>query len=80
MHVDLDVLDIEEAHVNIYSVPDGIDAGQLESDVDAIFANYPVRALSLTAYDPECDVDDAVPPIALRILGVTADYVRRMAG
>jgi arginase len=75
VHIDLDVLDIEEARVNIYSVPDGLNAEQLESVVGAVVADYPVRALSLTAYDPECDVDDAVPPIAMRILEVIAKYV-----
>jgi arginase len=75
LHVDLDVLDIDEARVNIYSVPDGVDADQLESAVGAIVANQPVRAFSLTAYDPECDVDDAVPPIAMRLLSVIANQV-----
>jgi arginase len=75
LHVDLDVLDIDEARVNIYSVPDGVDAEQLESAVAAIVADQPVRAFSLTAYDPECDSDDAVPPIAMRLLSVIANQV-----
>jgi arginase len=80
VHVDLDVLDIEEARVNIYSVPDGVSAAELEQLVAAVVARSPVRALSLTAYDPTCDTDDAVPPIAMRILEVIADYVPRKAG
>jgi arginase len=68
VHVDLDVLDIEEARVNIYSAPGGLSAAELEAVVDALVTGSPVRALSLTAYDPECDVDGRVPPIAMRIL------------
>jgi arginase len=68
VHVDLDVLDIEEARVNIYSAPGGLSAAELESGVDALLTGSPVRAISLTAYDPECDVDARVPPIAMRIL------------
>ncbi len=79
LHVDLDVLDIEEAHVNRYSAPDGLSATELESLVEAIIAKCPVRAVSLTAYEPPFDTDDAVPPIAGRLLGVIAEYVRRRA-
>ena len=68
VHVDLDVLDTDEARVNIYSAPDGLSAADLEGLVDALVSGVPVRALSLTAYDPQCDVDDRVPPIAMRIL------------
>ena len=35
-------------------------------------APYPVRAVSLTAYDPAFDGDDRVPPIALRLLRTLA--------
>lgn len=75
VHVDLDVLDIDEARVNIYSAPDGLSAQELESVVGAIAHRCPVRAFSLTAYDPEYDADDRVPPIALRLLGIVAGYV-----
>lgn len=68
VHIDLDVLDIEVARVNIYSAPGGVSAAELEALVDALAAHCPVRALSLTAYDPECDSEDRVPPIATRIL------------
>jgi arginase len=75
LHVDLDVLDIREAHVNVYSVPDGLSAARLESLVAAVLDEAPVRAVSLTAYDPRCDVGDRVPPIARRLLGLVAEHV-----
>ena len=69
VHVDLDVLDIEEAHVNVYGAPDGLTGDQAVALVETVMDSHPVRALALTAYDPECDVAGAVPPIALRLLG-----------
>jgi arginase len=75
LHLDLDVLDSEEAKVNIYSAPDGLSAEQLVAQVRSLLDTRPVRAVSLTAYDPEVDADGRVPPIAMRLLEVVAEYV-----
>jgi arginase len=77
LHVDLDVLDSEEAKVNIYSAPNGLSAAQLEAQVRSLLDTRPIRAVSLTAYDPECDSDARVPPIALRLLEAVAERVAR---
>jgi arginase len=77
LHLDLDVLDPEEARVNIYSAPDGLTAAQLETQVRSILDSRPVRAVSLTAYDPEVDADDRVPPIAMRLLEAVAERIAR---
>jgi arginase len=77
VHVDLDVLDSDEAKVNIYSVPDGLSAAQLESQVGSLLDAGPVRAVSLTAYDPEVDTDGRVPPIAMRLLEAMANRIAR---
>jgi arginase len=68
VHVDLDVLDPADGRVNIYSAPAGVRAAQLEAIVSELLERLPVRALSLTAYDPEADPDGRVPPIALGLL------------
>jgi arginase len=68
LHVDLDVLDPEDARVNVYSAPGGVRAAQLEAIVGELLERLPVRALSLTAYDPEADAGGRVPPIALGLL------------
>ncbi len=78
VHIDLDVLDVDEARVNVYSAPDGVSAAQLESLVAAVLDGGQARALSLTAYDPACDTEDRVPPVALRLLGLVAGYVARL--
>ncbi len=77
VHVDLDVLDSDEAPVNIYSVTGGLSASQLESQVRSLLSTSPVRAVSLTAYDPECDPEARVPPIAMRLLRAVAEGVDR---
>jgi arginase len=73
LHFDLDVLDAGEARVNIYSVDGGLTAAQLQAQVRSILDAHPVRGLSLTAYDPEVDDGDRVPPIAIRLLETLAE-------
>lgn len=77
LHVDLDVLDRDEARVNIYSEPGGLSADQLETQVRSLLDTRPVRAVSLTAYDPGVDAEGRVPPIALRLLEAVAVRVAR---
>jgi arginase len=77
LHVDLDVLDAEVAGVNVYSAPDGVSADELQSLVESVLAHSEVRAFSLTAYDPESDADDRVPPIAMGLLRAVAERVDR---
>jgi arginase len=77
VHVDLDVLDREEARVNIYSASGGLSGTELESQVRSLLDACPVRAVSLTAYDPEVDPDGRVPPIAIRLLEAVAEHVER---
>jgi len=75
LHVDLDVLDSDDAKVNIYSAPDGLSATQLETQVRSLLASGRVHAFSLTAYDPSVDAEQRVPPIAMRLLGAVADHL-----
>jgi arginase len=72
LHLDLDVLDAEVANVNVYSAPGGLGGDQLDELVAAVVREFPVRAVSLTAYDPARDPEERVPPIALRILRTIA--------
>jgi arginase len=73
VHIDLDVLDASIAHANVYHSPNGPDGDELDALVAALLRTFPVRALSLTAYDPGFDPEDRVPPIALRILRTIAE-------
>ena len=77
LHLDLDVLDVDEAPVNIYSVGGGLSAAQLEAQVRSVLEQSPVRAFSLTAYDPECDPEARVLPIAMRLLEIVGERVAK---
>jgi arginase len=72
VHVDLDVLDEAVATANVYSAPDGVNGDQLNDLLDGLLRMFPVRAVSLTCYDPAFDVEGRVPPIALRLLTAIA--------
>jgi len=73
VHVDLDVLDAGVARVNRYAAAGGITADQLEASLRALLADERVRAVSLTAYEPDVDPEARVPPIAARLLGAVAE-------
>ena len=73
VHVDLDVLDSDEARVNVYSAPGGPSGAELADLVGTVCRESPVRALSLTAYDAGFDPEDRVPPIALDLLRVLVE-------
>lgn len=73
LHVDLDVLDAGEATVNVFSAPGGVTGEELEALVGAVLERGTVGAVSLTAFDPEQDDGDRVPPIAMRLLEVVAE-------
>jgi arginase len=75
LHLDLDVIDLDEAPVNIYSAADGLTSAQFERLVGMLVADFPVHAASLTAYDPECDRGDRIPPIASRLLATLGERV-----
>jgi arginase len=72
LHVDLDVLDREAANVNIYGASGGITPEQLSGRVEDVLRTGLVRAMALTAYDPECDRERRVPPVASGLLGAVA--------
>jgi arginase len=80
VHVDLDVLDSDRVPVNVYSAPGGLSTAGLANLVGALLAEAPVNAVSLTAYDPECDPDDRVPPIAARLLALVGERVAARGG
>lgn len=75
VHIDLDVLDPEQAPVNVYSAPGGLSDSGLSSVLEALLREAHVHAVSLTAYDPECDPEARVPPIAARLLSLVGEHV-----
>lgn len=68
LHVDLDVLDTSEGHVNEYAAPGGLTADDVERVVATVTGRLAVRGAALTAYNPTTDVDQRIPAIAVRLL------------
>jgi arginase len=75
VHIDLDVLDSEQTPVNVYSAPGGLSGSGLSGLLEALLRDSHVDAVSLTAYDPECDPAARVPPIAARLLSLVGGHV-----
>jgi len=67
LHLDLDVLDPSEGRVNPYAAPDGLTRAEVEWAIKAIGGALPLRAASLTAYDPAGDSDGRAGETALAL-------------
>jgi arginase len=64
VHVDLDVLDPSVGRANEYAAEDGLLVDELVAAIDAIHERFEVRAAALTAYNPDCDPEGAIPVAA----------------
>lgn len=77
LHIDLDVLDPEEAVVNQFGAPGGVTLPDLLACIDAVAAHVPIGAAALTALDPATDVDGRATAAALAVVEqvlARADY------
>jgi arginase len=72
VHIDLDVID---GGVNVYSVPGGLGGGELERLLASLLKSFPVRAVTLSAYDPDYDPESHVAKIAVHLLETVAASV-----
>jgi len=57
LHVDVDSIDASEGRANRYAAPGGPTLEQVCDSIEVIFATGKVRAVAVTAYDPESDRD-----------------------
>lgn len=75
LHVDLDALDVSVGHANRHAARGGPSLEELLATVDATFACGTVRAVALTAYEPEYDRGHRIGAVAREI----AAHVARRA-
>jgi len=68
VHVDLDVLDADEATVNEYAAAGGITLPDLLACIDAVATHVPIGAAALTALDPEADTDGRATAAAFAVI------------
>ncbi len=69
LHVDLDVLDPAIAPANTYAREEGLTPEQVIRAIELIADRFKIAALDVTAYDPECDPEGKLVPIALDLVG-----------
>jgi arginase len=67
VHVDLDVIDLDDGRANEYAVPGGPSLDQLTEAITAIAEHCPVAGVSLTSYNPAVDSDGRGRAAGLRI-------------
>ena len=53
----------------------GLSGSELSNLLEVLLRDSHVDAVSLTAYDPDCDPDARVPPIAARLLSLVGEHV-----
>jgi arginase len=58
LHVDLDSLDIDEAHANKYAAPGGPSLTRLLDCIRTVTQHHTLAGAAITAYDPAFDRDD----------------------
>ncbi len=73
LHLDLDVVDPEEAVVNEYQAPGGIGVEAIARAVHLIGARRPIVGAALTAYDPAIAGDDGALRAAFRLTEALVD-------
>ncbi|HEX9989423.1 MAG TPA: GNAT family N-acetyltransferase [Chloroflexia bacterium] len=66
LHLDLDVLDPEEATANQYAAPGGLTATQVVEAIELVSSHFPICAAAITAYDPTFDPNNLMPGAAIR--------------
>lgn len=68
VHLDLDVLDPGEGRANALAPPDGLSLEEVRAALERIRAEFRIRAIALTAYDPSFDPDEHLARAAITLL------------
>jgi arginase len=78
LHLDLDVVDPSIAPASEYAREGGLDPEQVTRAFELIAERVEIAAMDVTGYDPTCDPDSKLVPVALDLVrGVVA---RRVSG
>ena len=75
LHLDVDVLDHDEAPANGYSTPGGLPLAEVEAAVGQIARRFTLKAATLSAYDPAYDPDGKTLIAGLRLMRAVAREV-----
>jgi arginase len=77
LHIDLDVLDREEARANQFAAAGGPTVDELALVVQLIGSRLPIAAVAVTAYDPSFDPEDRAAGAAIALLEVAVNVTPR---
>lgn len=77
LHVDLDVLNPDEARANEYSPPGGLSRRELGEAIEVVARRFVVRVASVTAYNPAYDPDGKVLEAGLEVIAQLASIAQR---
>ncbi len=80
LHVDIDVVDPQEAPGVDYLAAGGPSAHEVEHAIRTIMTHLPIKAAALTAYNPERDQEEKTLQVGLRLLMLLAESARSFAG
>lgn len=68
LHLDLDVLDPEEAPANEFAQPNGLSVEQVEAAIHLIGERFTISAGSVSAYDPDVDENGRTLEAGIRLI------------
>lgn len=80
LHLDIDVVDPQEAPGVDYPASGGPSAQEVEQAICTIAKHLPIKAAALTAYNPELDQEEKTLQVGLRLLTLLAESARSSAG
>jgi arginase len=76
VHVDLDVHDAELAPANHFAAPGGLRPDEVRDVLRSIAGRFTIAGTSVTAFDPECDVDNQTLQAGLALIKLFAEIAR----
>ena len=79
VHIDLDVLDREEATATMWATTGGLTVGEVDEMLHLVRERFAVRGVGIGSYDPEADLNQRALRAALRFIETACDVSPRPA-
>jgi arginase len=68
LHLDLDVIDARYARANAFAPHGGLQPDNFVDAIEEVASELIIAGVGIASYDPATDVDNRLPPVALRAL------------
>ncbi|MFX1521047.1 MAG: arginase family protein [Promethearchaeota archaeon] len=73
LHIDIDVVDPQEAPGVDYRTPNGLSVDEMEKAIRMIAEKFRIKAAALTAYNPDQEEDEKTLRTGLRLVNIIAE-------